>query len=298
MLRTFVINNYLIKQFLKLTLNITFFFFCLGFIVNLFEELNLFKDHDVGINIPIILSLLFVPSLIYNVFPFIILLTGIWFFLGLKRSDEIIALKISGMSNFSVILVPGILSIILGIFFITLINPITAVLVKKYESIKGNYEKDHDYLAAVTENGIWIKEKKIDKNYIIRAAKLKNNYLFDLTIYEFDKLNNFLFRIESESADISNLKWELGKSKVLDKNGKNVLDDGNNITYESLFDVKKSDLPKNMDEAISLFETNDELNQIFSHKFIKTIAAIRRVEYQAYLKVISSWEREYLLLNV
>ena len=52
-----------------------------------------------------------------------------------------------------------------------------------------------------------------------------------------------------------------------------------------------------MEEAISLFQTNEELNQIFSHKFIKTIAAIRRVENQAYLKVISSWEREYLLLN-
>ena len=69
-------------------------------------------------------------------------------------------------------------------------------------------------------------------------------------------------------------------------------------TKKSLFDNKKSDLPKNMEEAISLFETNDELSQIFSHKFIKTIAAIRRVENQAYLKVVSSWEREYLLLNV
>ena len=69
-------------------------------------------------------------------------------------------------------------------------------------------------------------------------------------------------------------------------------------TKKSLFESKKSDLPKNMEEAISLFETNDELNQIFSHKFVKTISAIRRVENQAYLKVISSWEREYLLLNV
>ena len=69
-------------------------------------------------------------------------------------------------------------------------------------------------------------------------------------------------------------------------------------TKKNLFNNKKSDLPKNMEEAISLFEANEEINQIFSHKFIKTIAAIRRVENQAYLKVISSWEREYLLLNV
>jgi glutamine synthetase len=69
-------------------------------------------------------------------------------------------------------------------------------------------------------------------------------------------------------------------------------------TKKSLFDEKNSALPKNMEEAISLFETNNDLNQIFNSKFIKTVAALRRAEYQSYLKVISSWEREYLLLNV
>ena len=69
-------------------------------------------------------------------------------------------------------------------------------------------------------------------------------------------------------------------------------------TKKSLFDEKNSALPKNMEEAISLFETNHDLNQIFNSKFIKTVAALRRAEYQSYLKVISSWEREYLLLNV
>ena len=69
-------------------------------------------------------------------------------------------------------------------------------------------------------------------------------------------------------------------------------------TKISTFDDKKSLLPKNMDVAISLFEKDEELSNIFGLKFIKTIAAIRRVEYQAYLKVVSSWEREYLLLNV
>ena len=47
-----------------------------------------------------------------------------------------------------------------------------------------------------------------------------------------------------------------------------------------------------------MFENDKEISDVFNHKFIRTIAAIRRVEYQAYLKVISSWEREFLLLNV
>jgi len=47
-----------------------------------------------------------------------------------------------------------------------------------------------------------------------------------------------------------------------------------------------------------LFENDEQINEVFNQKFIRTIAAIRRVENQAYLKVVSSWEREFLLLNV
>ena len=69
-------------------------------------------------------------------------------------------------------------------------------------------------------------------------------------------------------------------------------------TKKSVFGQQKSSLPKNVEEAISLFEKDDQINEVFNQKFIRTIAAIRRVENQAYLKVISSWEREFLLLNV
>ena len=52
------------------------------------------------------------------------------------------------------------------------------------------------------------------------------------------------------------------------------------------------------DESLTLFENDEDIKSIFNEKFVRSIAAIRRVEYQAYLSVISSWEREYLLLNV
>ena len=108
----------------------------MGFIMNIFEEINFFKDFDVNIITPIILSLLFVPSLLNNFFPFVILLSGIWFFLRIKKTDELTAMSVSGMSNLSIIIIPSILSIILGIFFVTAINPITSLLVKKYETSK------------------------------------------------------------------------------------------------------------------------------------------------------------------
>jgi len=255
MIRSVTINFYLLKEFFKVVVNTSLVFFCLGLIINLFEEINFFKDYDVGIYLPLILSFLFVPSLFYNMFPFIILLSGIWFFLHIRKTDEIIAMKISGMSNLSIILVPSILSIILGIFFITLVNPVTSTLVKKYESTKGSFEKDQDYLAAITSNGIWIKEK----NNIIKSSMLNKNNLLDVSIYEFDNNDNFLKRFEAESADISSRNWILKNVKIIDKDGKSIEENTSNIIYKSIYDVKKiKSLYSNLD-TISFWNLQNEI---------------------------------------
>jgi len=259
MITSFVINHYLSKEFLKIVINISLGFFCLGFIITLFEEINFFKDYSVGIDVPLILTSLFVPSLLYNMFPFVILLSGIWFFLKIKKTDEIIALRVSGLSNLSIIIIPSILSILLGIFFITSINPITSSLIKKYENIKGGYERDKEYLAAITVNGIWIKEKNLQKNNIIRASKLKDDKLLEVTIYRFDKNNNFISRVEAETANISSLNWDLNKVKIIDKEGNLIVGDIENISYTSMYDIKKiKSLYSNLD-TISFWSLENEI---------------------------------------
>ena len=259
MIRNFVVNKYLAKEFFKIVINTSLIFFCLGFVLNLFEEINFFKDLEVGINIPIILSVLFVPSLLYNMFPFVILISGIWFFLKIKKTDEIIALKVSGISNFSIIIIPSIVSIILGILIITAFNPITSVLVKKYEIIKGSYEKDQEYLAAITVNGIWIKEKNINKNNIVRSSNLHNENLIKVTIYEFDKENNFVKRIEAKSANISSFNWILKDATIIDADGNYLASNISRLDYISMYDIQKiKSLYSNLD-TISFWNLKNEI---------------------------------------
>ena len=90
----------------------------------------------------------------------------------------------------------------------------------------------------------------------------------------------------------------LPKESTVKVDGGNVLVTGPKGSEKIVFNDKISSLPKNLNEAIILFEEDKDLAEVFSQKFVRTIAAIRRVENQAYLKVISSWEREFLLLNV
>ncbi len=259
MIRSLLLNKYLATEFFKVVLVTILIFFCLGFIMNLFEEMNYFKDIDEGFYLPILLTIFIVPSFLYNMLPFIILISGLWFFLKIRKTDEITAMKISGMSNLSVILIPSIVSILIGIFFVTSINPITSLLVKKYEIVKGSFDRDKDYLAAITKNGIWIKEKKYGGHNIIRSSFLKGNNLMNVTIYEFDTNNNFKKRIEAKSANISFPEWKLKKVNIIDKNGKTISEDLENISYSSIYNIDKiKSLYSNL-ETISFWDIGNEI---------------------------------------
>ena len=259
MIRSFLINKYLSLEFTKIIILSILIFFCLGLIMNLFEEINFFKDLNVGILLPLVLTTLKVPSLLHTMLPFIVLIGGIWFFRKIKKSDEITAMKISGMSNLSVILIPGIISIFIGIFFVTLINPITSVSLEKYETIKGSYDKDKDYLAAITKNAIWIKEIKNNKNTIIKASNLNEKNLVNLTIYQFDLDYNFLQRIEADYANIESQKWSLKNANIIDEDGNFISQNSDEIIYESSYNLEKiKTLYSNLD-TVSFWNISSEI---------------------------------------
>ena len=259
MIKNLVINKYLSNEFTKVVFKTTLTFFFLGFVMNLFEEINFFKDIDGGVYLPLLLTSILVPSLLYNMLPFIILISGILFFLKIKKTDEITALKVSGMSNFSIIIIPGVVSVVIGILFITLFNPITSVLVEKYEIIKGSYDRDKQYLASITQNGIWIREKNETKSNIIRSSNLKNESLMDITIYEFDRKNNFIKRIQANSANIRTTSWLLENVSITDVDGNKILTNENNYIYKSIYDLNKlKSLYSNLD-TVSFWRIGNEI---------------------------------------
>lgn len=55
---------------------------------------------------------------------------------------------------------------------------------------------------------------------------------------------------------------------------------------------------RSLEEALRLLEEDNDLSQALGNHFVKAYCAVKREEFEAFNKVISSWEREYLLLNV
>ena len=57
-------------------------------------------------------------------------------------------------------------------------------------------------------------------------------------------------------------------------------------------------LPRNLDIALDALEKTSPLHDVLGEEFVKLFIEVKRGEADAFLEVISPWEREYLLLNV
>ena len=198
---------YLSKVFASTLIKTFMVFVSLAFILNIFEEVNFFKELEVSITVPIFLTFLNIPSIIFDIFPFIFLIAAQFAFIKLMDQNEIIVLKNFGLDNLKIIKILSILSFIFGLFIITIYYNFSSSLKYSYLNLKNTYAKDNKYLAVITENGIWIKDQKGEDINIINANSFNNKYLYNVDIVQFDKNFNFKKNIISKSILIENKKW-------------------------------------------------------------------------------------------
>ncbi len=254
-----VYQNYIGKQFLSTFVKTVFIFVTLAFILNIFEEINFFKDLDASIGLPIFLTLLNIPSLIFEIFPFIFLITTQFFFIKLIEQNENISFKNFGLSNSKIIQLLAIVSFIIGIIIVTIFYNLSSNLKHSYLNIKNSFAKDNKYLAVITENGIWIKDAKDGITSIINAEDLKGNFLNNVDIVQFDKDFNFIQNISTRKIDIKNKVWISKSALINDEKDSNQR--VNNYQLNTNIDFKDiNSLFSNL-TALSIFELSDLKNK-------------------------------------
>ena len=91
--------KFLSKIFLKSLVFVFMIITSLVFILNILSELEFFKNEEVGINFTLFLSLINSPIQIFELFPFIMLITVQLFFIKIFENKEIDIFKYSGLKN-------------------------------------------------------------------------------------------------------------------------------------------------------------------------------------------------------
>ncbi len=245
-----IIFNYLIKNFLRTFFTIVLIFYAFGVILNLFEEIEFFKNINVSFLTPLILTSIFIPSMIIKILPFIIFISSMWFMLSIRNNKDLLTIKVFGYSNLKIFFILASTSFILGWVVLFFANPITSSMSKYYEKTKSSYSRDIDHLVNFNKNGLWIKENtKNNTMRIISAAKPEGVNLIDLTIFHFDSNSNLIEKIISKKTNIKNNEWILNDVLVFKpKDGVLEKKEYKNYSIISIYDYEKiTNLFKNFD---------------------------------------------------
>ena len=250
MVKTF--EKYLVKLFLKKLLTISAVFFSLIIITSIFDEISFFKNSDLGFFFPVFITLLNTPSILFQVFPFIFLITAQFFFLDLINKDELSVLKTNGLSNLKIIRILFFTSFLVSLFLITFYYSFSSKLKFLYLDLKNSHSQDDKYLAVVTENGLWVKDEIDNKVYIVSASQIKESRLLNVLISEFDTNFDLVRVIHSSNIDITDYDWVIIKPTITKNNESVKLD--NNIKITTHFNSTKiKSLFRNM-SSLSIFE--------------------------------------------
>jgi lipopolysaccharide export system permease protein len=287
MLKTF--EKYLIILFVKKIINLTFIFLALIFILSVFEEISFFKDINVNFYFPFLLTLLNTPSTLFEIFPFIFLISTQFFFLDLINKNEIEVFKVHSLNNLKIIKILFFSSFLLGVLLVLIFYNFSSTLKFAYLDLKNDYSDDNKYLAVVTENGLWIKDEIDEKIYIIQANEIENTYLKYVSIFEFNKDFDLKQVIESDKIDISNYEWIISNPTVSKDNTTLKLGKKMNITthfnsskvrgmFRNLSSLNILELIKLSKDYKSLgystSEINSHLNKLYSFPFFVSIMSL------------------------
>ena len=218
-----IYQKYLITNFLNKFLQISLIFLALIFILGILEEINFFKDTDANFFYPYFLTLLNTPITLFEIFPFIFLLATQFFVYDLFKNDELNLLKKNGLDNMKIIKILFALSIAIGIFNVTIYYNMASKLKFYYSNIKNDFSDDNKYLAMVTDSGLWIKDEINDRTLIVKSNYIKDEFLSETIINEFDSEFQLLKTIQSKKVDISNDKWIIFNPIItIDNNTENI----------------------------------------------------------------------------
>lgn len=185
-------------------------------IIFLFDFVELMRRglaREVPVGIIIQMGLLKLPSMVQEVLPFAVLLGGILSFTRLTATSELIVTRSAGVSAWQ-FLMPAFLAVVaIGIFIMAVFNPISAIMLSRFEQVEAKYFKGTTSMLSVSSTGLWLRQQNTggEGKTIINALRVSHETmeLFDVTIFVFDNADKFTQRIDAKSMRLNKGYWSI-----------------------------------------------------------------------------------------
>lgn len=209
-----IVNAYIAKKFLIKFLQVLLGFSLLIFFINLLDALDKISNSSAPLYSALLLAFLQIPTFLNEIVPSLVLIAAIANFYLLSSRSEITIIRNCGMSLWEAVMPVAISAFLLGIFWITIFDPISIQMSKKFNSLEGRFVKNEMREVVAPQNGIWLKQTNVenpDEDLIIQAKKVyqKNLEMADVAIWFFDENNQFYKKIDAKEMLMKRDFWLL-----------------------------------------------------------------------------------------
>jgi len=218
---SWTLYRYLAIQFLITVAVVYAIFLMLAFSIDIVDLLNRTAGHNVPGSTVIGMAVLQLPDLGQKMLPFAILLGGVFTFVRLSRSRELVATRAAGISAWDFLLPPLTVAVLIGVCAVTLFTPISARMFSEFAGLEARYVKGQESRLSVSMNGLWLRQGDANQQSVIHALRVaqQGEHLEDVLVLLYGPNDRFTGRIDAKSAELKDQYWLINDAWVSDLRG-------------------------------------------------------------------------------
>ena len=150
--------------------------------------------------------------------PLVILISSLLLLYTISYSKELFAIFTSGVSMWHIVLPIVCLAFCFGIIATTIIQPISALLLEKYDTLEAKIQKREAHFATLSDFGIMVSETYNNEKriVIIKSINIPQHTLSGVTILFTDQNNNLRKRVDAPHGKFSDGALILANAVIFD----------------------------------------------------------------------------------
>src|SRR5262249_24280476 len=274
---SWTLYRYLALQFLLGVIVVYAAFLVLAFSIDIVDLLNRTAGHDVSSSVIIGMAVLQLPDLGQKMMPFAILLGGVFTFVRLSRSPELVAARAAGIFAWDFMLPPLAVAVLTGVVAVTMFTPLSARMFAQFAGLEARYVKGEASQLSVSQNGLWLRQGDENQQSVIHSLRVadQGQHLEDVIVFLYGANDHFTGRIDAKSGQLQDQAWLLRDAWISDANG------GRPVHHES-YSLSTTLTREQIQES---FASPDTLSYWDLPAFIRAAqaAGFSAIRYQLYL---------------
>ena len=234
------------------------------YLIGLLELSRRFAKGDFAqIKMLFIMAALKLPWLTIIILPFVCLMGAIWTLTRLAKTNQLIIARASGMSVWQIMLPGLIVAMLIGMFAVTIINPLASAFNDKLQRFESFYiKKTISNLSSIVETGLWLRQSDDTGSAIIHAQAAVNQgrELRDVIALIYDKDDRFIKRVTAKTAIYQENMWLLQEAIIFIPENPLII----NETYKLVTNIRPDDILQSFvnPDQISFWELQSYANYL------------------------------------